>query len=631
MQSKNVRHMKGKSQLTHLRYSKIPKSIDSCSLGDMGLSEPVSILRRGRRKVRLQTSMGLQLRDIQVLCLVLMLVIEPFLRCAAAAGGVVPRTRMATPAAGNESLVILTNCFPSVILSPSNIPYTCEVNNDEALSGLNLSASYYHKGDLIPGWPATLDEETNTITFMPDHGAPSGRWELVFTGRSDNVGFSTPRTTNKSMDFMLSEETNADFAILCPYYGMAVSFAPNLPSGTMASDYMLVRSFDVCQYTTTTCTDSVGCYRMLPPAHLPPPGEYRLCVTSNDWHDQYLPWGVESLEVKVLLATPLYLTAGKDRNVVLQDAESVVSMLRRVFLERCPDNNCPRVTTGSGEKVVHRDACVNTSVSSRVYLSDLRVLSAEAGVYAVCVDGDGDGDGEHIAPAALPVAVLEKPFAFKITADTDQNTATINVTGGDLEWRREPYTVCAVPQDETCDSVSAGPRVCEKSESPNSLSVFLDLASRGMPVQDVKFCFIAANVTIGGRTYTHMQDVLEDVWEDVWEDDGESTTGMSGGFIAGIVIAGAVLLSALVVAVVYVLHQRRKNRREPPDSGTPPSPTVPHPEQKKSNPLTTVSVGTSPHTPPPTPVPPQDDGAAQVPVAEQPSNTAERHIDPTNM
>ncbi|KEG05230.1 hypothetical protein DQ04_25141000, partial [Trypanosoma grayi] len=193
-------------------------------------------------------------------------------------------------------------------------------------------------------------------------------------------------------------------------------------------------------------------------------------------------------------------------------------------------------------------------------------------------------DGEYTAPAALPVTVLEKPFAFRITPDTDKNTAKINVSGGDFEWRREPYTVCAVPQSDTCDSVSARLFMCEKSGSPNSSFVFLDLASRGMPVKDVKFCFIAANMTIGGRTYTHMQGVSEDVWEDVWEDDGESTTGMSGGVIAGIVIAGIALLSVLVAAVLYVLHQRGKNRREPPDSGTPPSPTVPHPEQKKSNP-----------------------------------------------
>ncbi|KEG05282.1 hypothetical protein DQ04_24101000, partial [Trypanosoma grayi] len=99
----------------------------------------------------------------------------------------------------------------------------------------------------------------------------------------------------------------------------------------------------------------------------------------------------------------------------------------------------------------------------------------------------------------------------------------------------------------------------------------------------------------------------------------------------GIVIAGIVLLSVLAAAVVYVLHQRRKKRRESLDSGTPPSPTVPHSVPRESNPLTTVSVGTSPHTPPPTPVPLQDDGAAQVPVAEQPSKAVEQHIDPTNM
>ncbi|KEG06301.1 hypothetical protein DQ04_14751010 [Trypanosoma grayi] len=431
-------------------------------------------------------------------------------------------------------------------------------------------------------------------------------------------------TTNKSMDFMRIGATEANFDALFPYYGMGVLFAPNLPSGTTASDYMLVRSFNDCQYTPANCTDSVGCYRMLPPAHLPPPGEYWLCVTSNDWHSQYLPWGVESLEVKVLLSTPLYLTAGKDRNVVLQDAESVVSKLSRVFLVRCPGNYCPLVTTDSGEDVVHRDACVNTSSSSRVYLSDERVLLAAPGVYAVCVD---DGDGEYTAPAALPVTVLEKPFAFKVTADRARNTVTIGVSGGDLEWRREPYTVCAVSRDETCDSVSAGPRLCEKSRFPNSFSVSMDLTSRGMLVEDVKFCFIAANVTIGGRTYTHMQSVPEDVWEDVPEDDVESTTGLSGGVIAGIVIACIVVLSALVVAVMYVLHQRRRKRRESLDSGTPPSPTVPHSVPRESNPLTTVSADTSP----PTPVPPQDDGAVQVPVAEQPSNAVERHMDPTNM
>ncbi|KEG05669.1 hypothetical protein DQ04_19491000, partial [Trypanosoma grayi] len=307
-----MKHLTGKSQLTHLRCCNIPKNIDRCSLNDMGLSELVSILRRGKRKTRLQASMGLQLRDIQVLCLVLMVVIEPFLCCAAAAaGGVVPRTRMATPAADDDPSVTLTNCFPSVILSPSNIPYTCEVSDAQPLIDLNLSASYY-TSVLNPGWPATLDEKANTITFKPDRGAPSGRWELAITrvsddgnsdtpsnipytcevsdaqplidlnlsasyytsgvlssfwpatldakantitfmpngggpssGRwelvitriSEDEDFDTPLTTNKSMDFMRIGATHADFATLHPYYGMVVSWAPNLPSGTMASDY----------------------------------------------------------------------------------------------------------------------------------------------------------------------------------------------------------------------------------------------------------------------------------------------------------------------------------------------------------------------------------------------------------
>ncbi|KEG05228.1 hypothetical protein DQ04_25171000, partial [Trypanosoma grayi] len=185
----------------------IPKSINSCILSDTGLSEPVSILRRGKRKTRLLEAMGLQLRDIQVLCLVLMVVIEPFLRCAAAAAaaavdGMVPRTRMATPAADDDPLVTLTNCFPTVVLNPSNIPYTCEVKNDQTLIGLNLSASYYNPTGLNPGWPATLDTKTNTITFMPILGAPSGRWDLAITRISVDGNSYTPLTNNKSMDFM---------------------------------------------------------------------------------------------------------------------------------------------------------------------------------------------------------------------------------------------------------------------------------------------------------------------------------------------------------------------------------------------------------------------------------------------
>ncbi|KEG06463.1 hypothetical protein DQ04_13801000, partial [Trypanosoma grayi] len=198
----NMRHMEGKSQLAHLRCSNIPKNIRSCSLGDMDLSEPVSILRRGRRKTRLQASMGLQLRDIQVLFLVLMVVIEPFLCCAAAAaGGMVPRTRMTTPAADDDSLVTLTNCFPSVILIGSGIPYTCEVGDAQTLIDLELFASYY-TSVLNPGWPATFDAGTNTITFVPIFGAPSGRWELVITRPSGDEDFDVPLTTNKSMDFM---------------------------------------------------------------------------------------------------------------------------------------------------------------------------------------------------------------------------------------------------------------------------------------------------------------------------------------------------------------------------------------------------------------------------------------------
>ncbi|KEG05192.1 hypothetical protein DQ04_25811000, partial [Trypanosoma grayi] len=164
---------------------------------------------------------------------------EPFLRCAAAAAGdMVPRTRMATPAADDDPSVTLTNCFPSVILSYVTITYTCEVSNAQTLIDLDLSASYY-TSVLIPGWPATLDEKTNAITFLPITGATSGRWDLVVTGRPDISSTAIPRTSNKSMDFMLIGETNADFATLHPYYGMVVSWAPNLPSGTMASDYML--------------------------------------------------------------------------------------------------------------------------------------------------------------------------------------------------------------------------------------------------------------------------------------------------------------------------------------------------------------------------------------------------------
>ncbi|KEG08341.1 hypothetical protein DQ04_07421030 [Trypanosoma grayi] len=532
----------------------------------------VSVPRQGRREARLQASMGLQLRDIQVLFLVLMVVAAPFLRCAAAAGGVVPRTRMATPVAGNNYSVLLMNCFPGVVLSASNVRYACEVNSTKTLIGLNLSASYYTPIGLIRGWPATLDAEPNIITFLPDREVPSGRWELVFTSFSDVNKSYSPMTTTRSMDYMMISDAKANFAASNPYYGMGVSWAPNLPTGITASGHMLVRSFGDCQYTTTTCANTDGCHSMLPPAKLPPPGEYWLCVTSKDWRSQYLPWGVNPLEVKMLMATPLYLTAGKDRNVMLQDAESVVSKLNRVFLVRCPGNDCPRVTTGSGEEVVHFDACANPSVLSRVNLSNLHVLSAQAGVYAVCVD---DGDGEYTAPAALPVTVLQEPFAFKVTADKDKNTAKIDVSGGDFEWRREPYTVCAVPQGEACGSVSSGSRMCEKSESPNSLSVSMDLTSRGMRVKDAKFCFIAADVTIGGRAYTFTQDL-----------PGYSavlTRGLSGGVIAGIVI-GCIALLIVGVAVFYFCYWRR--RPNVSKNGDYPSTSVPrHVAKKRSRPV----------------------------------------------
>ncbi|KEG05143.1 hypothetical protein DQ04_26871000, partial [Trypanosoma grayi] len=127
--------------------------------------------------------------------------------------------------------VTLTNCFPGVILGGLLNTYTCKVNNDQTLIGLDLSASYYHKGDLITGWPATLDVENNKITFVPDHGVASGRWELVITRPSGDEDFDVPLTTNKSMDFMRIGATRANFFTLYPYYGMGVSFAPNLPSG----------------------------------------------------------------------------------------------------------------------------------------------------------------------------------------------------------------------------------------------------------------------------------------------------------------------------------------------------------------------------------------------------------------
>ncbi|KEG05480.1 hypothetical protein DQ04_21521000, partial [Trypanosoma grayi] len=400
-QSMSMRHMTGKSQWTHLRCCKIPKSIDNSSLGGMGLSEPVSILRRGRRKTRLLASMGLQLRDIQVLLLVLMVVAAPFLRCAAAAGGMVPRTRMATPAADEDPLVPLFRCFPTIVLGGLRTTYSCEAGNLLPFSDSRLVFSFFTPARYHEDWITYVNPGIvmSLLEFTPGDWVLPGRWDSAISIPSGG-GFSyVTVTTTVNMDFMMLNETEANFSAPSPYYGMGVSLALNLPGNTTASDYMLVRSSNDCRYTTTSCTDSVGCYRMPPPGHLPPPGEYWLCVTSNGWNDKYLPWGAESLETKMLLVTPLYLTAGRDKNVVVQDPESVASVPGRVFLVRCPGNVCPLVTAHSGEKVVRLDACVNPSVSSRVYLSDLRVLSAEAGVYAVCVDDDG----EYTAPAALPV------------------------------------------------------------------------------------------------------------------------------------------------------------------------------------------------------------------------------------
>ncbi|ORC88893.1 uncharacterized protein TM35_000141040, partial [Trypanosoma theileri] len=213
----------------------------------------------------------------------------------------------------------------------------------------------------------------------------------------------------------------------------------------------------------------------------------------------------------VLVPNELYMNTLWKNTLLLQDAVTGANVtdMNSVFLVKCPYGGCPRETLNSGEQAVRVDVCTGTAVTDRVYLSAKGgPFSATTGDYAVCADY---GAEVGMSPAALPVRVLQDPFVFNATVITN-TLVTIDVRGGDLSWRQEPYEVCAVPPNTPCESVAtARDSVCVSGSTPNSPSVDVDISSLyslyKLGADNVTFCFVASDVTFNGRRYVWSHDV----------------------------------------------------------------------------------------------------------------------------
>ncbi|ORC87688.1 uncharacterized protein TM35_000212940 [Trypanosoma theileri] len=500
-----------------------------------------------------------QVLRVLVMLWLLLPIPNPFLCCAAAAGT-------------NGILTTITGCFPNMVVYDSQTTQHCEVDNANVLSTLSLKVGYYTpEGRLISGWPASLVEGTSLISFVPNSAAP-GDMSLVILDDSQLEG-PIPVTNNFTMNFVRYGATTASFTSNSAYYGLKTMVRTNLPNTNAIQNYLLVPPQSDCDAMAKKCTVAAGCYNLAISASFPIPGNYSLCLSASGWRGYYLPWGGIPLEVRVLVPNELYMNALGKNTLLLQDAVrgANVTDMNSVFLVKCPYSVCSRETLNSGDLIVSVDVCTGTAVTDRVYLSAKGgPFSATTGEYAVCADY---GAEVGISPAALPVRVLQDPFVFNVTVITN-TLVTIDVRGGDLSWRQEPYQVCAVLPNTPCESVAtARDSVCVRSSTPNSPSVDVDISSLyslyKLGADKVTFCFVASDVTFNGRRYVWSHDVRESFLPEGDSAVAPSSNKLSVGAIVGIVIAVVVVLVIVAVILYCVLRQRPQQEQQRPRKKVP--------------------------------------------------------------
>ncbi|ORC85907.1 uncharacterized protein TM35_000322220 [Trypanosoma theileri] len=247
----------------------------------------------------------------------------------------------ATAAGTNGILTTITDCFPNMVVSPSQTTQHCEMDNANVLSTLALTVGYFHNGGLIPGWPASLVEGTNLITFLPITGVVSGDMSLVIVNYVQGKG-SIPVTNNFTMSFVYPSTTLASFTSNSAYYGLKRMVRTNFPNINPIQNYLLVPPQSDCDAMAKNCIAATGCYKLAISAPLPIPGNYSLCLSASGWRGHYLPWGGIPLEVRGLVPNELYMNTLGKNTLLLQDAVTGANVtdMNSVFLVKCPHSGC---------------------------------------------------------------------------------------------------------------------------------------------------------------------------------------------------------------------------------------------------------------------------------------------------
>ncbi|ORC81141.1 uncharacterized protein TM35_001291040 [Trypanosoma theileri] len=126
-----------------------------------------------------------------------------------------------------------------MVVFDSQTTQHCEVDNANVLSTLTLRVGYYNNDGLNLGWPASLVEGTNLISFVPDRGAISENMSLVIVNTVQGKG-SIPVSNNFTMSFVYPSTTLASFNSNSAYYGLKTMVQTNFPNINPIQNYLLV-------------------------------------------------------------------------------------------------------------------------------------------------------------------------------------------------------------------------------------------------------------------------------------------------------------------------------------------------------------------------------------------------------